>query len=500
MLDSMLSWLIPVVAVIAVIAIVIGILVKWIHTVPASEAKIVSGASKDGKTKVVKPGGRIILIPKFQTMTTISLAQKKIPLTVAGVDAKLVNLSVNATAIIKVGSDEEMIRAASERMQAGDDNNVNGENAGEMDIINNTKDALTGALRAIMAQMTIRDLIQKREDLQKRVLEYAATELKKMGLVIDSFQINDITDRLGYIDALGVPEAEQVKKDAAIAKAVNRKETNDAEVESEMRVAEKNRDRDIILASLDAETKKAQAESNAAGPLAEAERNRQIAIIEQKAAEAQAELREQQLNIEVRKPADAKLYEAEKLAEAEKARQVRKAEADAETTRLNAESGATAKRLTTAADADFTRESAKASAEAFEAKGLADASVTRAKGLAEANAVSEMGLAEAGAMDKKAEAFAKYNDAAILQIVMDKLPEIAREIAAPMSNIDKMTVISTDGASALPKAVLGNMSQLDEMLETYGGGKGISEFIGNFMNKKATDAVTTDVISGNVAD
>lgn len=444
------SFIVPIVILAALAVGIVIFVLSRIQTVPASRALIISGARSNGETKVVRPGGRSFVIPIIQSYESISLSQKSIPLTVEGVDENSVEVNVSAVAIIKVGSTQEMIRAAAERF-------VGHKNTDES-IARNTQQVLLGSLRAIISKMTIKDLISKREILQKKVLEEVKSELESMGLETESLQIVEITDPNGYIQALGVPESERVSKEARIAKARNNQEANEQEVTSRTLVAEKNRDLSIREAQLKAETDKARAESAASGPLAEAGKRREIAEIEKSAAEARSALREKELDTEVRKPADAEKYSRQQSAEAAKLEQILEAQATAESLKLSSDSEAHARRVRADADAGATV-----------AYGDAEASATTAKGRATADAALALGLAEAESMEKKAEAFKMYNEAAVLELVINKLPEIAKELASPMSNIKDLSIISTDGAGALPKAVANNFGQLETILEKTTG-------------------------------
>ncbi|MCW2832203.1 MAG: Band 7 protein [Nocardioides sp.] len=229
-------------------------------------------------------------------------------------------------------------------------------------------------------------------------------------------------------------------------------------------------------AEIKAETDAASANAAAAGPLAQADRDQAVLLEQEKVAVRQAALTERQLETEVRKPADAARYKVEQEAEANrtaeiaaaegrKAATIAAAEAKAEETRLNGES-------------EKSRRSALAEAEAIEgakrgeaekARRVAEADATRAEGEATAAATRAVGQAEAEAMDKRAEAFAHYNDAAVLQMLIEVLPQIAREVAAPMANIDQLTIVSTDGTGALPRQVNDNVAQTLNMLKTSTG-------------------------------
>lgn len=444
--------IIGIVIAIVVVVSLLGFIASRIITVPASKALAISGsAGTDGKIKIVPQGGRTFLIPVIQSATEISLGQKNVKLEVKGVDQKSVETIVSAVAIFKVGSTEAEIRKAAERYLDNDDPNLA--------ISRNAQQTLTGALRSIVANMTIADLISKRDLLSKSVLDAAKPDLDAMGLSIDSFQIDDIGDGgSGYIKNMGVPEIERVAKEARIAQAKNNQEANYAEIASRKLVAEQNRELAIREAELKVETERVQAEADAAGPIAKAAQDQQIATIEQEAAEARAILRERELDLEIRRPADADLYRREKEAEASKIERIRHAEAEAENIRLEAEADSAAKKALSDADAHAKRVVALAEAESVTAIGQAEASTIEARGLAEAIAI-----------EKKAEGFAKYTDAAIIETIISKMPEIAKELASPISNIKDLTVVSTDGAGAIPKMITSNFAELDGMVNGITG-------------------------------
>lgn len=428
-----------------------------VRTVPVSKALIISGSRPNGETKVVRQGGRTFVIPVLQSVEEISLSQKTIPLSVTGNDKNMVEVTVNAIVIIKVGSDEASIRAASERFLGHKDT--------EQVVAKNAQDILTGALRSIISRMPVADLIGAREELQQQVLEVVKSELGSMGLETESLQINEISDENGYIENLGVPEIERVKKEARISRARNEQAANDAEVDARQRIAEKNRDLAIKQAQLDAETAKAEEVSRAARPITEAEKQREIAETKTAATQAEAILREKQLDIEVRKPADAALYERQKSAEAGKIEGILQAEASARQLELSSRAQARATEVKAQADANARKFASEAAAYSVKVNGESEAEATLAKGNAEAETIRRRGLAEAEAMDKKAEAFAAYNDAAVIQLIVDRIPEIAAALAEPIASVGELQIISTDGANALPKMVAENFSQLDQVLE-----------------------------------
>ena len=229
-------------------------------------------------------------------------------------------------------------------------------------------------------------------------------------------------------------------------------------------------------AEIQSETDAARATAAAAGPLAQADRDQAVLLEQEKVAVAQAALKERQLDTEVRRPADAERYRVETAAEAQRNAAIFEADARKAASIANAEAEAEKARLVGVGEK--SRRSALAEAEAIEgakrgesekARRIAEADALRAEGEAKAAAVLAVGQAEAEAMDKRAEAFANYNEAAVLQMLIEILPQMAEKVAAPMGNIDTLTVVSTDGASTLPKAVASNMLQTMQMVKDATG-------------------------------
>jgi flotillin len=407
----------------------IGFVVSRLRIAGVNQAIVVAGKRDNGEVKVIFPGGRTFVIPIVQTASTVSLLQKQVELEVNAPDQNNVPITVRAVATFKVGSSPEHIRAAAERYTGQED--VSAKNA---------RETLLGQLRAIVGTMPVSDLIRERATFASKVTEVATNELAVSGLVLDSLQISDISDAGNYISNLGVPEAERANQEARVARAESNRIANDAEVEAQTRIAEKRTGLAVREAQLKAESDAEQARSDAAGPLAKAEQDRAITTSEQAVAEQRAILREKQLDTEIRRPADARMYETEKDAEAAKRRSILEAQAEAET--------------------------------------------IKTRGEAEAGSITAIGAAKAGALDKEADALAKYGEAAVTKMLVEAMPLVARELAAPMAAIDNMTVISTDGASALPKAVAGNFSQLDAIVKSFSG-QSLTEIIAGLNGQKA---------------
>ena len=448
-----------------VLAVLLGLyMLSRVVVVPSNLTGLVAGSTRNGEIKIIRPGGRDFVLPIIQSIQYLPFTQNTIGFRVTAEDENKINVNVSAVAAVKVGDSDEQVRAAAKRFL--------GKPNTDQAIADSARNALIGSLRSIVGHMTITDLISDRDALQQNVFDDAKSVMANMGLEIDVLQISEITDEGGYIESLGVPEQQRVEKDARIARANAEREAKDAEVTSRQQIAERERDLSLRQAQLKSETDKAQAEADSAGPLARAAKEREIAIIGQEAAQAKAALTERELDSTVRKPADAARYQREQEAEASKAEAIRKAEAEAERTRLDAQ-----------AQAQATVARAEAEARATAARAKAEAEAIAARGRAEAEAVQAAGEAEAKAMSDKADALAKYGEAATQQMVLDKAPDIARALAEPMGSVKDMSIISTDGASALPKAVAGNVEQLNAVMRSLTGSD-LTDMLGRFIDDK----------------
>ena len=446
-MDATLIGAIVIIVIIALLVVVY--MFSRIVVVPSNLTGLISGSNR-GTVKIIHPGGRDFVLPVIQSIQYLPFTQTTIGFKVTAEDENKIHVNVAAVAAVKVGDSDEQVRAAAKRFL--------GKPNTDQAIADSARNALIGSLRSIVGHMTITDLISDRDALQQNVFDDAKSVMANMGLEIDVLQISEIADESGYIESLGVPEQQRVEKDARVARANAEREAKDAEVTSRQQIAERERDLYLRQAQLKAETDKAQAEAASSGPLAQAAKEREIAVIEQEAAQAKAALTERELDSTVRKPADAARYQREQEAEATKVESIRRAEAEAERTRLDAK-----------ADAEATVARAEAEARATAARAEAEAEAIAARGRAEAEAVQAAGEAEAKAMSDKADALAKYGEAATQQMVLDKAPDIARALAEPMGSVKDMSIISTDGASALPKAVAGNVEQLDAIMRSLTG-------------------------------
>lgn len=517
--NSLFSGPLPIIIAIVVglILIIACVLATW-KKIPNDHAAVIVGPGK--KPKVVTGGGTVV-IPLIQRMDMITL--ETIPLTVR-VDAVKTSLGVpiNAEgyAIIKVKNSEDAVLTAMQMFYC------NNEERTKEKISDQAQELCRGKLREIVSAMTVEEIYDDRAKLSQSVIEVVSTALDSIGLELKSFTINDITDNDEYIESLGKAQIAKVKAEAAIAQAEANKEQSiktaeanrigeQAKIEAEAQIAEAEKEKQIKILGFKREQDTRKAESDAAyqiqenvtrkevtntemdASIVEKQRAREVAeaevqiqiATEQRSielAQKQAERKEAELMATVVKPAEASRQEAEIKAEAVKIQAIKKAEADAEAKKLDAQ-----------AEAERIKQQGLADAEIERARGLAEAEVIKQKGVAEAEAIKLKGLAEAEALDKKAEALAKMDDAGKIQMVVEKLPEIAAAIAQPMSQISNMTIIGggngDGGATDVAKMGLGTLKALTE---------GMKDVIGfdltEVMKAQTFEGKTTKNINMNV--
>ncbi len=472
----------PLLAIIGLIVLVvlIGLLITTRYKVAKpNEAFIVTGRkgkevknpetgqiSTDLSGQKVVMGGGVFVLPFVQQLQILDLSSRRIMIQIRGaVSGQGVKLNLDGVAIVKVGGNEDSIRAAAQRFLSQQE-----------EIETFTQETLAGSLRSIVGSLSVEQIIRDRAAFAQRVADEAEASLTGQGLVLDTFQIQDITDDGTYLSDLGRPESARVGQVAAIAEANATQAAQQARLAAEQEIAISERALNLKQAEIKAETDAAAAQAAAAGPLAQADRDQAILAEQEKVAVRQAALKDRQLDTEVRKPADAERYRVETEAEGRRQSAILEADARRQASIAAAEAEAEKARLTGVGEQ--SRRSALAEAEAIEgakrgeaekARRVAEADALRAEGEAEAAAIAAKGQAEAEAMDKRAAAFARYNDAAVLQMLVEVLPQVAREVAAPMASIDQLTVISTDGAGEMPKRVTSGVVQAMEMIKNSTG-------------------------------
>lgn len=443
--------LIPASAIIAivVIAIIVIFLAVGYVKAPPDMAFIISGIKK--KSKIVI-GKAAIRIPFFERLDKLNL--RLIPIDVktsnAVPTADYININVDATVNVKISNESEKLRLAAENFL-----NKNTEY-----IAGVAREVLEGNVREIVGKMKLEEMVSDRQKFATLVKENAEPDLAAMGLDIISFNVQNFVDGNEVIENLGIDNIVKIKKAAEIARAESErdikvaqaaadKESNDAAVAAQTEIAKKQNELAIKRSELqqEADTKKAMAD--AAYEIQKEEQRKTIEVTTANADIAKQEreielkqkevaVKEQALEAEVKKQAEADKYAAQQKADAALYQRQKEAEAK----QFEAQRQAEARKAQAEADR-FAKEQ--------EAEGI------RAVGEAEAAAIQAKGVAEAEAMEKKAEAYAKYNKAAVAEMMIKVLPDVAAKIAEPLGQIDKITIIGGDGGSNGVDQVAGNV-------------------------------------------
>ena len=472
MLDLIFPVLVPVLAVVAVFAL----LASGYKKAPPDTAFIVSGLRR--RTVI---GKAVIKIPFLERLDVVSL--KLIPVDVktsnAVPTADYINIRVDAAVNVKIS-------AAPEKLALAAQNFLNQ----KTDYVRSVaQEVLEGNMREIVGKMKLEEMVSDRQKFAELVKENAEPDLAAMGLDIVSFNVQNFSDENGVIDDLGIDNISQIKKKAAIAKAEADKEiavakaeadrqANEARVDADREIAIKKNELDIQRAELKKREDTKRAEADAAYSIQEQEQRKTIEVATANADIArqerevelkrkEAEVREQALSAEIRKTADAELYRRQKQAEAEQYKAEKEAQAQLFVSEQEA-AGLLAKRNAEAKALRFLQEQEAAG---IRAKGEAEATTIQARGLAEAEAVRAKGLAEAEAMEKKAEAYQKYNNAAMAEMLIQVLPDIAGKIAEPLAQIDKITIVGSDssGVGTVADNVPAVMTRLIESMKATTG-------------------------------
>lgn len=425
-------WLKPIIIGIVLLIVILLLCMGYVKA-PPDMAYIISGIKKKSKIIIGKAS---IRIPFFERLDKLNL--RLIPIDVktsnAVPTADYININVDATVNVKISNEPDRIRLAAENFLNKDTQYIAGV----------AREVLEGNVREIVGKMKLEEMVSDRQKFANLVKENAEPDLAAMGLDIISFNVQNFVDGNEVIENLGIDNIVKIKKAAAIARAESErdikvaqasadKESNDAAVAAQTEIAKKQNELAIKKSELqmDADTKKAMAD--AAYEIQKEEQRKTIEITTANADIAKQEreielkqkevaVKEQALEAEVKKQAEADKYAAQQKADA--ALYQRQKEAEAEQFEVQR-----------AAEARKAQAEAERFAKEQEAEGI------RAVGEAEAAAIQAKGIAEAEAMEKKAEAYAKYNKAAVAEMMIKVLPDVAAKIAEPLGQIDKITII-----------------------------------------------------------
>lgn len=449
------------------IAVVIGLIVllgvmSYLKA-PPNMAFVVSGLKKEPRYIIGTNGWRIPFLERLD----------KLYLGVIGVDVKTrepvptaeyVDVFVDANVNIKIGSTGELMNRAAKNFL----------NQKQTDIAAKAQQVLEGNVREIIGQMELTQLVSDRQAFAEKVLQNVTPDMNKLGLEVVSFNVQNFSDPNGVIANLGVDNVEKIKKNAAIAKsdalrevaereAENQRKANEAQVAAAKEIAEQNNALDMRASELKeaAEIKKAAAEMAYSIREADEKKKLEVALTQAKIAQMdeevklqaqKIELKEKELDALVRKEADAKLYAAQKQAEADLIKRQKDAEAKAyeEIQKAEAEQRAAVARA----------EAMKAEAEARMIAAQKEAEGIAAKYAAEAEGIRAKGIAEAEGIDKKAEAQKKMGEASVLEMYFKAMPLIAEAVAAPLSNVDSITMYGDGNQAKMVQDITTTMTQI----------------------------------------
>ena len=480
-----------IVIVAAVIALAILFLCIGYVKAPPDMAFIISGIKKKSKIVIGKAS---IRIPFFERLDKLNL--RLIPIDVktsnAVPTADYININVDATVNVKISNDPSKLLLAAENFL-----NKNTEYIASV-----AREVLEGNVREIVGKMKLEEMVSDRQKFATLVKENAEPDLAAMGLDIISFNVQNFVDGNEVIENLGIDNIVKIKKAAAIARAESErdikvaqasayKESNDAAVAAQTEIAKKQNELAIKKSELQMESDTKKAMADAAYEIQKEEQRKTIEITTANADIARQEreielkqkevaVKEQALEAEVKKQAEADRYAAQQKADAALYQRQKEAEA---------------KQF----EAQREAEARKAQAEADRFAKQQEAEGIRAVGEAEAAAIQAKGIAEAEAMEKKAQAYAKYNKAAVAEMMIKVLPEIAGKIAEPLTQIDKITIIGgSDGGNGVDQ-VAGNVPVvMAKVLESMKEATGID--LADIINADSYDAKVNRNVTVNGLD
>ncbi|XP_022110844.1 flotillin-1-like isoform X1 [Acanthaster planci] len=406
-----------------------------------NEAMVVSGCCHSKPLLV--SGGRTFVWPCIQQVQKLSLNTMTLKIDTANVYTRLgVPVSVTGIAQVKVqGQNKDMLLQACQQFLGKT----------EQEVEQVAMETLEGHQRAIMGTMTVEEIYKDRKKFAKNVFEVASSDLVNMGISVVSYTLKDVRDDNGYLKALGMARTAEVHRDARIGEAEAKRDSGIKEARAEeermaaryandIEIAKAKRDFELKKAAYDMEVQTKKADSELAYDLQAAktkqrirEEEMQIRVVERtqqiQVQEQEIARREKELKAQIKQPAEAEKYRLETLADANMKRVVMEAEATAEAVKL--------------------------------------------KGEAEAFAIEEKARAEAEQMAKKADAWKDYQDAAMVDMVLETLPKIAAEVAAPLAQVNKVTMVSSGkgdvGATKLTGEVMDIMNRVPQLVEKMTG-------------------------------
>ena len=458
----------PVLQVILIIvAALVLVLVAGYLKAPPDTAYIISGLGKK-KILIGKAGWRM---PFFTRLDKLSLGvmQVDVKTSEAVPTNEFINVTVDGVANIKISSDPELLKRAAEALL--------GKTRQEM--VTLVTQVLEGNMREIVGSVGLKEMVQDRQGVAKKITENVVPDMEKLGIEVVNFNIQNFKDGAGTIENMGIDNVEQIRKNAQIAKANAQRdiaiatsnaqqEANAVKVEAEKMIAEQDAALAVQQAEMKVRADTKRAEADAAYSIQQEEQRKTIEIARTNAdiarREKEAELKEKEIAIkereldaEIKKQADAMKYQSERRAEADLIKRQREADALAYEAIKEAEAKKT--------EADALRYAMEQEAEGIRAKGLA----------------------EAEAIEKKAEAQKKMGEASVLEMYLTALPEVVKNAAAPLAQTDRIVMYGDGNSTKLVGDVMTSTSQIMEGMKESTG-IDLSALLAGFVGGKAAQS------------
>ncbi len=468
---------------IAIIAAVLAVLASGYVKASPDTAIIISGLRKNPKVLIGRAGVKIPFLERRDELN-LQLIPIDVKTSNAVPTADYININVDATVNVKISDNEERLKLAAQNFL-----NKNAEYIGRV-----AREVLEGNVREIVGKMALEEMVSDRQKFAMLVKENAEPDLAAMGLDIISFNVQNFVDGNGVIENLGVDNIVKIQKNAAISRADSEKEiakaqanakreANEAEVNAASEIAKKQNELDIQKAELKKAADVKRAEADAAYKIQEEEQRKTVEVTTANAniakqekeillKQKEAEVMEQALDAQVKKKAEADKFAKQQLADAQLYQRQREAEA---------------KKFEMENEADAMKASAQARKYTMEQ----EAEGIRTKGLAEAEAIRAKAVAEAEGIEKKAEAMAKMGEAAVLEMYFKALPEVVKNAALPLNNVDKITMYGDGNNTKLIKDIMGTVTQVTDGLKESAG-VDLQAVLSGFLGARAASAEKSD--------
>ena len=459
-------------AIIAVVVLLVVFFAAGYIKAPPDTAYIITGPTKR-RILIGRAGFRI---PFFERLDKLSLRvmQVDVKTSEAVPTNEFINVTVDGVANIKISSDPALLARAAETLL----------NMGQQELIALVTQVLEGNMREIVGSVGLKEMVQDRQGVAKKITENVVPDMEKLGIEVVNFNIQNFKDGAGTIENMGIDNVEQIRKNAQIAKANAQRDiaiassqaqeqANAVKVEAEKKIAEQDAELAIQQAEMKTRADTKRAEADAAYSIQQESQRKVIEVTRAEAdiarrekeaeiAEREVAVKERKLDAEVRKEADAQTYRIAKEAEAELIRRQKEAEAQ----RYEAEQQAEAQKAAAAA----LRFAMDQEAEGIKAKGLA----------------------EALAIEKKAEAQKKMGEASVLEMYLSALPDVVKNAAQPLAQTDKIVMYGDGNATRVVKDVMTSTSQIVDGIK-QATGIDLAEIVGGITRKAPVETATPEV-------